>query len=523
MLLSVNEINKALMNIQNERITEKKRVNAVSASVAEQKINGKAVQIKDNRPRSVIQQKQLDAIANWRPVYTTIQKKEDKTGLPGNLKSGIENLSSISMDDVKVYYPSDKPAQLNAHAYPQGTEIHIASGQEKHLPHEAWHVVQQKQGRVKPTIQMKGNVKINDDKGLEKEADVMGAKAFQFEDNRPEAVVQRKLQEMVSNRPLANPSLPSATQLKGDGKKSKHNRKARSSAKQSGLFYSLGEDVNPRRIERDLEEKNEVERDLEEKNEEPENDTKSAGEEVLELLVANGIDISLDILLKDFNELFVHLSTKMNLNVNDVLVSIGQSPEAFREFIRYTKPGVKIVNIQVSAVSEALEDAEAKAHKGVHINQDPIDVIAGDYEGADNFEEEYRTAAGEYLDLIYRNSGLAEHRGGTWWVIDYSNTGRTLKFFQKWFLKKTKQNVNIMKLNDEEFIKTRAQENTYLSLLNKKSDGPAQIILNALRLVKTKVDIRYLNKGQQPPSEDQATLKLLNRFVSEIAKYDNPK
>lgn len=80
-----------------------------------------------------------------------------------------------------------------------------------------------------------------------------------------------------------------------------------------------------------------------------------------------------------------------------------------------------------------------------------------------------------------------------------------------------------MKLNDEEFIKTRAQENTYLSLLNKKSDGPAQIILNALRLVKTKVDIRYLNKGQQPPSEDQATLKLLNRFVSEIAKYDNPK
>jgi hypothetical protein len=66
---------------------------------------------------------------------------------------------------------------LQSHAYAQGTDIHLASGQEKHLPHEAWHVVQQKQGRVKPTLQMKGAVNINDDAGLEKEADVMGAKA----------------------------------------------------------------------------------------------------------------------------------------------------------------------------------------------------------------------------------------------------------------------------------------------------------------------------------------------------------
>jgi catechol 2,3-dioxygenase-like lactoylglutathione lyase family enzyme len=79
-----------------------------------------------------------------------------------------------------VHYNSDKPAQLNAHAYAQGTQIHIASGQEKHLPHEAWHVVQQKQGRVKPTMQLRGKVAINDDAGLEKEADVMGAKAMQM-------------------------------------------------------------------------------------------------------------------------------------------------------------------------------------------------------------------------------------------------------------------------------------------------------------------------------------------------------
>jgi len=108
----------------------------------------------------------------------TFQRKANHTGLPDKLKSGVEHISGFSMDDVKVHYNSTRPAQLQAHAYAQGTDIHIAPGQEKHLPHEAWHVVQQKQGRVKPTLQMKSGVAVNDDKYLEKEADVMGAKAF---------------------------------------------------------------------------------------------------------------------------------------------------------------------------------------------------------------------------------------------------------------------------------------------------------------------------------------------------------
>ena len=80
------------------------------------------------------------------------------------------------MDDVKVHYNSDRPAPLQAHAYTQGTDIHVAPGQEKHLAHEAWHVVQQKQGRVQPTMSLNGQ-SINDNPGLEKEADDMGAKA----------------------------------------------------------------------------------------------------------------------------------------------------------------------------------------------------------------------------------------------------------------------------------------------------------------------------------------------------------
>jgi hypothetical protein len=125
---------------------------------------------------------QLQAKADARTTSLTqpIQKQENNTGLPDNLKSGMENLSGISMDDVKVHRNSDKPAQLHAHAYAQGSDIHLGPGQEKHLPHELGHVVQQKQGRVKPTKQMKGNVNINDNTGLEKEADVMGAKALQM-------------------------------------------------------------------------------------------------------------------------------------------------------------------------------------------------------------------------------------------------------------------------------------------------------------------------------------------------------
>ena len=104
----------------------------------------------------------------------------NKTGLPDNVKSGVEQLSGMSLNDVKVHYNSTKPAQLQAHAYAQGKDIHVGPGQEKHVPHEAWHVVQQKQGRVQATTQLKGTLPVNDDAGLEKEADLMGEKALQM-------------------------------------------------------------------------------------------------------------------------------------------------------------------------------------------------------------------------------------------------------------------------------------------------------------------------------------------------------
>ena len=132
---------------------------------------------------SVIQEKGDKTNA---PKISPAIEQPNQTGLPDRLKAGIENLSGYPMDDVRVHYNSDKPAQLQAHAYTQGTDIYVASGQEKHLPHEAWHVVQQKQGRVKPTMQMKEGVPVNDNEGLEHEADVMGANGLQM--RRPDRV-----------------------------------------------------------------------------------------------------------------------------------------------------------------------------------------------------------------------------------------------------------------------------------------------------------------------------------------------
>ena len=232
------------MNTHVDKIQENK---SQSVSVAGSQIRSggeSAFQFVDNRSEAVAQRK-LQEIANNSPQakqaaqfqamadsYSThqqkpIQKKENNTGLPDNLKTGIENLSGFSMDDVKVHYNSDKPAQLQAHAYAQGTDIHIASGQEKHLPHEAWHVVQQKQGRVKPTIQMKGGLSINTDVGLEREADFMGEKGNSLEQLPGISIGSASVRKGASQFQRVNSShatiqrtvLSKVSELKGGGTK----------------------------------------------------------------------------------------------------------------------------------------------------------------------------------------------------------------------------------------------------------------------------------------------------------------
>ncbi|HAA17032.1 MAG TPA: hypothetical protein DCE41_37100 [Cytophagales bacterium] len=126
---------------------------SVGAQLVSQRKENTQPEGESSTPDTGTVQRQEDTISSHSTQSN--HRPDSSSGLPTQLKSGIERMSGLSMGDVKVHYNSDKPAQLQAHAYAQGTDIHLASGQEKHLAHEAWHVVQQKQGRVQPTVQRK--------------------------------------------------------------------------------------------------------------------------------------------------------------------------------------------------------------------------------------------------------------------------------------------------------------------------------------------------------------------------------
>lgn len=185
-------------DIRPEDIAQRKLQEAINNSPRVQQL--KAYQeMANNFTTQTVQRKEILEEETLQGKFSTTQLEEkvmpNNTGLPDNLKSGIESLSGMNMDHVKVHYNSDKPAQLNAHAYAQSSEIHVATGQEKHVSHDAWHVVQQAQGRVKPTMQMKGNTLVNDDAGLENEADVMGGNALklsQLVQNKKDTTTQLK-------------------------------------------------------------------------------------------------------------------------------------------------------------------------------------------------------------------------------------------------------------------------------------------------------------------------------------------
>lgn len=97
-------------------------------------------------------------------------ERPNATGIPNNIKSQAEQKSGFSFDDVRVHYNSLRPARLQAYAFTQGNQVYIGPGQEQHLRHELGHVVQQKQGRVRPTGSV-NHVPLNDDSRLEQEAD----------------------------------------------------------------------------------------------------------------------------------------------------------------------------------------------------------------------------------------------------------------------------------------------------------------------------------------------------------------
>ncbi|MCH5208986.1 MAG: DUF4157 domain-containing protein, partial [Oscillospiraceae bacterium] len=109
------------------------------------------------------------------------------------MKAGFERSSGFSFDDVKVHYNSEKPAQLRAHAYTQGNNVYVAPGQEKHLPHELGHVVQQKSDMVEANSEIEG-LPLNDDEAMENDADEKAEEAEDSSDSEDKPL-QAKFKE----------------------------------------------------------------------------------------------------------------------------------------------------------------------------------------------------------------------------------------------------------------------------------------------------------------------------------------
>lgn len=86
----------------------------------------------------------------------------------------MESLISSDFSYVNIHVGNEAPS-VGALAYAQGSDIHFAPGQydpestsgQQLLGHELTHVQQQRQGRVKPTMQAKG-IAVNDDAGLKR-------------------------------------------------------------------------------------------------------------------------------------------------------------------------------------------------------------------------------------------------------------------------------------------------------------------------------------------------------------------
>ncbi len=115
----------------------------------------------------------------------TAQTQSDSpTSLSDEVQTKMENSLGTDFSDVNIHTNSIQAKNIGALAYTQGNDIHFAENQynpntqsgQTLLGHELTHVVQQRQGRVQPTVQMQGAM-INDDPNLEAEADQMGEEA----------------------------------------------------------------------------------------------------------------------------------------------------------------------------------------------------------------------------------------------------------------------------------------------------------------------------------------------------------
>lgn len=109
--------------------------------------------------------------------------------LPEDLQENMENSFGQDFTNVNIQKNSQEAVDLNARAFTKGDSVHFAPDEFKPnsekgknlIGHEFAHVTQQRSGVVKPTSVMGKGLILNDDKKLEREADIFGEKAINGE------------------------------------------------------------------------------------------------------------------------------------------------------------------------------------------------------------------------------------------------------------------------------------------------------------------------------------------------------
>ncbi|MFN8397208.1 MAG: DUF4157 domain-containing protein [Bacteroidia bacterium] len=112
-------------------------------------------------------------------------KSASNSAMPEAVQAKMESAFGQDFSDVSIHTDSQVSKSAGALAHTQGNEVHFAPGQFKPetqsgqelLGHELTHVVQQRQGRVEATGSTPNGMPLNDNKGLESEADQMGKAA----------------------------------------------------------------------------------------------------------------------------------------------------------------------------------------------------------------------------------------------------------------------------------------------------------------------------------------------------------
>lgn len=186
----------------NQKQTESQSTKSASTIQAKQS----TIQRKHKPP---IQARQHPVQRKHKPPIQAKQhpiQKQSKAGTStvkpneAQIKHNVSVLKGKDVTQAKVHYNSSEPAKVNAAAYAQGTNVHLAPGQDHLMGHELTHVAQQMGGEVNAGKQANnGLVNINDDPKLEREADEIGAKASQGE------ILQAKTPKSA---PMTHPSTP---------------------------------------------------------------------------------------------------------------------------------------------------------------------------------------------------------------------------------------------------------------------------------------------------------------------------